>query len=238
MSDAPFCATILTLFPEMFPGPLAYSLAGKALERGLWNLKTLQIRDFATDKHQTVDDTPYGGGGGMVMRADVLDAALTHASSLMPQAQLIYFTPRGTPLTQKRAHELSQKNLILLCGRYEGVDERVLEQHQPLEISIGDYVLSGGEMAALVLLDSCVRLLPGVIGDEASLEQESFALATDFAGLLEYPHYTRPPNWNGREVPDVLLSGNHAAIKDWRLNKARQTTQVRRPDVWTKVNKG
>jgi tRNA (guanine37-N1)-methyltransferase len=238
MSNLPFSVTILTLFPEMFPGPLGYSLAGKALKQGLWNLNTLQIRDFATDKHQTVDDTPYGGGAGMVMRADVLDAGITHAQSLMPNAQLIYFTPRGIQLNQKLAHELSSKQLILLCGRYEGVDQRLLEQHAPLEISIGDYVLSGGEMAALTLLDACVRLLPGVIGDADSLAQESFALATDFAGLLEYPHYTKPPIWNGRKVPDVLLSGNHAAINDWRLREAEQTTKARRPDMWTKVKKG
>lgn len=259
-----FSALILTLFPEMFPGPLGHSLAGKALQRGLWHLKTLQIRDFATDKHQTVDDTPYGGGAGMVMRSDVLDAAILHAQSLMPDARLIYFTPRGVPLTQKLVHELviprvlqsetigesrkidgpiiasgnSGHDLILLCGRYEGVDERVLEKHAPLEISIGDYVLSGGETAALTLLDACVRLLPGVVGEADSLTQESFALRADFAGLLEYPHYTKPPIWNGRKVPDVLVSGNHAAIKDWRLREAQQATKARRPDLWDKRKKG
>ena len=224
-------AAILTIFPGMFPGPLGLSLAGKALEKGLWSLKTLQIRDFATDKHKTVDDTPYGGGAGMVMRADVLDAGILNAQSLMPNAQLVYFTPRGTPFNQKLAHELTQKDLILLCGRYEGVDERVLEAHKPLEISLGDYVLSGGEMAALVLLDTCVRLLPGVVGTAESIHEESFGLASDFAGLLEYPHYTRPPIWNGREVPGVLLSGNHADIKDWRLQQARKMTEARRPDL-------
>jgi len=256
---------VLTLFPEMFPGPLAHSLAGKALEKGLWDLQALQIRDFATDKHKTVDDTPYGGGVGMVMRADVLDAAITAAQSRLPNAQLIYFTPRGAPLTQKMAHDLiiprvsqsetiggtkesdgpivasgnsGHDGLILLCGRYEGVDERVLEAHTPMEISIGDYVLSGGEIAALVLLDACVRLLPGVMGDADSLAQESFALTSDFAGLLEYPHYTKPPIWNGRKVPDVLLSGNHADISNWRLGEAKQTTQARRPDLWTKAKKG
>jgi tRNA (guanine37-N1)-methyltransferase len=279
MSKVPFSATILTLFPEMFPGPLACSLAGKALEKGIWNLKAMQIRDFTTDKHQTVDDTPYGGGAGMVMRADVLDAAIQEARNQEPGARLIYFTPRGTPLTQQLVYELaiphslphrgrvrvgadaSEKedrffpvppallpasllqgeerhaSLILLCGRYEGVDERLLEHHKPLEISIGDYVLSGGEMAALVLLDACVRLLPGVVGDKASLAQESFALTTDFTGLLEYPHYTKPPIWNGRKVPDVLLSGNHAVIKDWRLSEAEQTTKARRPDLWDKRRK-
>jgi tRNA (guanine37-N1)-methyltransferase len=238
MREHSFSAIALTLFPEMFPGPLAHSLAGKALERGQWSLTPLQIRDFAHDKHQTVDDTPYGGGSGMVMRPDVLDAAINHASGLLPDAQVIYFTPRGTPLTQALAHELSLKSLILLCGRYEGVDDRVLQAHKPLEISIGDYVLSGGEIAALVLLDACVRLLPGVVGDNESLRQESFALTSDFAGLLEYPHYTRPPIWNGRAVPEILLSGNHAAIKDWRLREAEEITRARRPDMWTKIKKG
>jgi len=236
--DPAFSATVLTLFPEMFPGPLAHSLAGKALERGLWRLKALQIRDFATDRHKTVDDTPYGGGAGMVMRADVLDAAINAAKDQLPGATLIYFTPRGLPFTQALAHELSRKELVLICGRYEGVDERLLEAHKPLEISIGDYVLSGGELAALVVLDACVRLLPGVVGDRDSLAQESFGLTSDFAGLLEYPHYTKPPIWNGRAVPDVLLSGNHAAIKEWRNREAEQTTQARRPDIWTRIKKG
>ena len=222
----------------MFPGPLAFSLSGKALERGLWNIKTLQIRDFATDKHQTVDDTPYGGGSGMVMRADILDSAIKKARADQPQSTLVYFTPRGTPFTQEVAHQLSQTSLILLCGRYEGVDERLLEEHKPLEISIGDFVLSGGETAAFIVLDACIRLLPGVMGDDESLKEESFSLATDFAGLLEYPHYTRPPIWNGRAVPDVLLSGNHAAIKDWRLREAKKVTAARRPDLWNKANKG
>jgi tRNA (guanine37-N1)-methyltransferase len=263
MTNPAFSALVLTLFPEIFPGPLGHSLAGKALEKGLWNLKTLQIRDFATDKHQTVDDTPYGGGAGMVMRADVLDAAIQEAKKRQPQARLIYFTPRGVPLTQQLFHDLviprvsqnetivesskidgpivapgnSGHDLILLCGRYEGVDERVLEAHDHLEISIGDYVLSGGEMAAMVLLDACVRLLPGVVGDSLSLTQESFALTTDFAGLLEYPHYTKPPIWNGRKVPDVLLSGNHAVIEKWRLAEAEQATKARRPDIWTRLKK-
>ena len=238
MKSSSFSAIVLTLFPEMFPGPLAHSLAGKALERGQWELNTLQIRDFATDKHHTVDDTPYGGGAGMVMRPDVIDAAITKAKTDKPEAKLIYFTPRGKPLTQGLAHEFSQSDLVLLCGRYEGVDERVLEQQKAMEISIGDYVLSGGEIAAFVLLDACVRLLPGVMGDADSAHEESFSLVTDFAGLLEYPHYTRPPNWNGREVPEVLLSGNHASIKEWRLREARETTKARRPDLWTKANKG
>lgn len=237
MKQYPFLAIILTLFPEMFPGPLAHSLAGKALKNGLWQLETLQIRDFAADKHHSVDDSPYGGGAGMVMRADVLQNAITYAQSLMPQASLVYFTPRGIPFTQRLAQDLSQKKLILLCGRYEGVDERVLEANAPLEISMGDYVLSGGEIAALTLLDACVRLIPGVMGAEISMEEESFSPHSDFAGLLEYPHYTRPPIWNGREVPDVLLSGNHAQVKNWRLSEARKLTQARRPDLMTKLKK-
>ncbi len=234
MFDQKFSTIVLTLFPEMFPGPLGHSLAGTALKKGLWNLKTLQIRDYATDKHKTVDDTPYGGGSGMVMRPDILDTAITDAKSQMPDAQLIYFTPRGAPLTQKLVQDLSQKNLILLCGRFEGVDERVLEIHKPLEISIGDYVLSGGEIAAFVLLDACVRLLPGVMGSKDSLSEESFSENNDFAGLLEYPHYTKPPIWNGNAVPDVLLSGNHANIKKWRLLQSENLTKALRPDLWAR----
>lgn len=230
-------ATVLTLFPEMFPGPLGFSLAGKALQRGLWKLKTMQIRDFATDKHQTVDDTPYGGGAGMVMRADVLDEAIAAAKIPSPAAKLIYFTPTGVPFSQKLAQELSHQSLILLCGRYEGVDRRLLDAHKPLEISLGDYVLSGGEMAALTLLDACIRLIDGVIGDTESLGEESFSLTTDFAGLLEYPHYTKPPVWNGHTVPDVLLSGNHAAIRQWRLREAEKITRARRPDLLVKDKK-
>ncbi len=232
MTKSLLSALVLTLFPEMFPGPLTHSLAGKALQNGMWELETLQIRDFAKDKHKTVDDTPYGGGAGMVMRADVIDGAIVAAKEKRPEAQLVYFTPRGKVFSQKIAHDLcAKKDLILLCGRYEGVDERVLEAHQPLELSVGDYVLSGGEIAAFVLLDACVRLLPGVMGTGDSLSEESFSLATDFAGLLEYPHYTRPPIWNGRSVPDVLLSGNHQDIRDWRLSEAMATTRARRPDL-------
>jgi tRNA (guanine37-N1)-methyltransferase len=238
MNDPVFTATILTLFPEMFPGPLGHSISGKALKDGIWELHTHQIRDFAKDKHKTVDDTPYGGGAGMVMRPDVIDAAIEHAKKTKPNARLIYFTPRGVPLSQSLAHELSREKLILLCGRYEGVDERVLQAHQPLEISAGDFVLSGGEMAAMLLLDACVRLIPGVVGDSESLMEESFGLGTDFAGLLEYPHYSRPPIWNGRAVPDVLLSGDHAKIKDWRLSEAKKATETRRPDLWKRVKEG
>ncbi len=248
--------TILTLFPEMFPGPLAHSLVGKALKEGIWSLQTMQIRDFATDIHQKVDDTPYGGGAGMVMKPDVLDRAIEAAKAENPDATLIYFTPRGRLLTQALVEELSASSfqlsgekqadsrqlkatpsLILLCGRYEGVDQRVLDHHQPLEISIGDYVLSGGEMAALTFLDAAVRLLPGVVGDAESVAEESFGNTEDYACLLEYPHYTKPPLWNGFGVPEVLLSGNHAKIKAWRKQQAQEITRTRRPDLWAKYSK-
>jgi len=222
---------VLTLFPEMFPGPLAHSLAGKALTEGLWSLDAVNIRDFATDRHSTVDDTPFGGGPGMVMRADVIDAAIDDAA--IAGAPLVYLTPRGTPLSQEIAAELADgPGVTLTCGRYEGVDQRVLDARDVTEISLGDFVLSGGEPAALALLDACVRLLPGVMGAEASLEEESFA-----RGLLEYPHYTRPAEWCGRKVPDVLLSGHHRNIYAWRMEQAEMITQARRPDLWDRYQK-
>lgn len=222
---------MLTLFPEMFPGPLAHSLAGKALTEGLWSLDAVNIRDFATDRHSTVDDTPFGGGPGMVMRADVIDAAIDDAA--IAGAPLVYLTPRGTPLSQEIAAELADgPGVTLTCGRYEGVDQRVLDARDVTEISLGDFVLSGGEPAALALLDACVRLLPGVMGAEASLEEESFA-----RGLLEYPHYTRPAEWCGRKVPDVLLSGHHRNIYAWRMEQAEMITQARRPDLWDRYQK-
>ena len=222
---------MLTLFPEMFPGPLAHSLAGKALTEGLWSLDAVNIRDFATDRHSTVDDTPFGGGPGMVMRADVIDAAIDDAA--IAGAPLVYLTPRGTPLSQEIAAELADgPGVTLICGRYEGVDQRVLDARDVTEISLGDFVLSGGEPAALALLDACVRLLPGVMGAEASLEEESFA-----RGLLEYPHYTRPAEWCGRKVPDVLLSGHHRNIYAWRMEQAEIITQARRPDLWDRYQK-
>ena len=222
---------MLTLFPEMFPGPLAHSLAGKALTEGLWSLDAVNIRDFATDRHSTVDDTPFGGGPGMVMRADVIDAAIDGAA--IAGAPLVYLTPRGTPLSQEIAAELADgPGVTLICGRYEGVDQRVLDARDVTEISLGDFVLSGGEPAALALLDACVRLLPGVMGAEASLEEESFA-----RGLLEYPHYTRPAEWCGRKVPDVLLSGHHRNIYAWRMEQAEMITQARRPDLWDRYQK-
>jgi tRNA (guanine37-N1)-methyltransferase len=220
-------ARILTLFPEMFPGPLGLSLAGKALERGDWTIETIDIRTFATDKHRTVDDTPFGGGPGMVMRPDVVDAALDHAmrDGLKPA---IYLTPRGRVLDQALVKELSAgPGVVILCGRYEGLDERVIEARGLMEVSLGDFVLSGGEPAAIALIDAAVRLLPGVMGAEETLEEESFE-----AGLLEYPHYTRPAEWCGRAVPDVLMSGHHEKIKAWRKLQAEQTTASRRPDLW------
>lgn len=217
-------ATVLTLFPPMFPGPLGLSLAGRALAAGLWQLDVRDIRDATTDRHRTVDDTPFGGGAGMVMRPDVLDAAIGSDDG----RPLLYLTPRGQPLTQERVRALAAGSGIrLICGRYEGVDQRVLDVRGVEEISIGDYVLSGGELPALVLLDACVRLLPGVMGAEASGEDESFS-----AGLLEYPHYTRPADWRGHAVPDVLLSGHHGAIAAWRRAQAEHITRARRPDLW------
>ena len=217
-------ASVLTLFPEMFPGPLGLSLAGRALTRGLWHLDAHDIRAHATDRHRTVDDTPFGGGAGMVMRPDVLDTALAAVADERPALVL---TPRGTTLTQAMVRELAAgPGVVLLCGRYEGIDQRVIEARSLQEVSIGDYVLSGGEPAALVLLDACVRLLPGVMGAAASADEESFA-----ADLLEYPHYTRPADWQGRRVPEVLLSGHHAEVAAWRRREAERITRERRPDL-------
>jgi tRNA (guanine37-N1)-methyltransferase len=225
-------ATVLTIFPEMFPGPLGFSLAGKALAEGKWALSVIDIRDFATDKHRSVDDTPSGGGAGMVMRADIaaaaIDIARAEAASGTPT---LYLSPRGTPLTQMRVREIAHgPGAILLSGRFEGIDQRVLEARNVEEISIGDYVLSGGELAAQLLIDACVRLLPGVAGNEGSLAEESFA-----QGLLEYPHYTRPREWEGRAIPEVLLSGDHKAIAEWRREQAERLTKDRRPDLWEKT---
>ena len=222
---APWTAKVLTLFPEMFPGPLGHSLAGKALADGLWRLETLDIRNFATDRHRTVDDSPFGGGPGMVMRPDVVDAAIAGAA---PTGPLICFTPRGAPLTQAKVRTLAAAPVVtLLCGRFEGIDERVIEARAAEEISLGDFILSGGETAALALIDACVRLLPGVVGAEESLAEESFE-----NGLLEYPHYTRPAEWQGRKVPDILLSGHHENVKTWRRHQAERITRERRPDLW------
>jgi tRNA (guanine37-N1)-methyltransferase len=227
-------ATVLTIFPDMFPGPLGMSLAGKALLESHWALDVLDIRDFATDKHRSVDDTPAGGGAGMVMRADVAAVAIDAARSAMPpESPALYLSPRGHPFTQDKARALAAgPGAILLCGRFEGIDERVLEARAVEEISIGDYVLSGGELAAQVVIDACVRLLPGVAGNEGSLAEESFS-----QGLLEYPHYTRPRDWEGRSIPDVLLSGDHNKIALWRREQAERLTRERRPDLWAKYRK-
>jgi tRNA (guanine37-N1)-methyltransferase len=224
-------ASVLTLFPEMFPGPLGLSLAGKALRDGRWSLEATDIRGFATDRHRTVDDTPFGGGAGMVMRPDIVDAAVETASVANPGAPVIYLTPRGRLLDQALVRDFAAgPGLVLLCGRYEGVDQRVVEARDMIELSVGDVVLSGGETAALLLLDACVRLLPGVMGASASAVEESHGPE----GLLEYPHYTRPAEWQGRKVPEVLLSGHHAEVARWRRERAEEATRLRRPDLWDK----
>lgn len=225
--SAPWTATVLTIFPEMFPGPLGFSLAGRGLERGLWRLRAVDLRDFAADRHRSVDDTPFGGGAGMIMRADVVARAVDAVRSEGAPGPLVYLTPRGERLTQAIVREwAAEPGLVLLCGRYEGVDQRVIEARGFREISIGDFVLSGGEIAAMAVIDACVRLLPGIVGDAASLEEESFA-----DGLLEYPQYTRPRVFEGREVPEVLLSGDHARIRQWRRQQALAVTRARRPDL-------
>jgi tRNA (guanine37-N1)-methyltransferase len=222
--------SVLTLFPDMFPGPLGVSLVGQALAAGLWSLTTLQIRDFGLGKHRQVDDTPAGGGAGMVLRADVLGPALDAARSGNPDAPLIYLSPRGRPLNQDLAKNLAAgPGAVLLAGRFEGIDERVIAGRELVEVSIGDYVLSGGELAAMVLIDACVRLLPGVLGAEESLASESFE-----SGLLEYPQYTRPREWEGKSIPDVLLSGDHKAIEAWRRAESLRVTAERRPDLLVK----
>ena len=220
-----FAATILTLYPEMFPGPLGFAIAGRALAEGRWSLDAVNIRDFATDRHRTVDDTPAGGGAGMVLRADILAAALDAQG---PGRPVLAMTPRGAPLTQARVRDLAiGPGAIILCGRFEGFDERLFEARDIQQVSIGDYVLSGGETAALVLLDACVRLLPGVMGAASSGDEESYE-----SGLLEYPHYTRPAEWEGRTIPEVLRSGDHAKIAAWRKAQSEEMTRLRRPDLW------
>lgn len=228
-----FHATVLTLYPEMFPGPLNLSLAGRARTAGVWALDTVQIRDFAHDRHRSVDDTPAGGGAGMVMRPDVLARAVDAAAPEDDPRPRILMSPRGKPLNQARIRALANgPGAIILCGRFEGVDQRVIETRALEEISIGDYILSGGEPAALVLLDAVVRLLPGVMGNETSGMEESFE-----SGLLEHPHYTRPQTFEGLEIPDVLTSGNHRRIAEWRLAEAEKLTRERRPDLWSAYRK-
>ncbi|WP_426260402.1 tRNA (guanosine(37)-N1)-methyltransferase TrmD [Sphingomonas sp. DC1100-1] len=220
-----FAATVLTLYPEMFPGPLGVSLAGRALREGGWTCDPVQIRDFATDKHRSVDDTPAGGGAGMVLRADVLAAAVDSVADGRP---ILAMTPRGAPLTQSRVRALANgPGVIILCGRFEGFDERLFDGRAIEQVSIGDYILSGGEMGALVLLDACIRLRPGVMGAPSSGDDESFE-----TGLLEYPQYTRPYEWEGRTIPEVLRSGDHAKIAAWRKHQAEVDTRLRRPDLW------
>lgn len=222
-----FRATVLTLYPEMFPGALGASLAGKALERGDWSLETRQIREHGIGRHRAVDDTPAGGGAGMVLRADVLGAAIDAATEASDKRPLLLMSPRGKPLTQARVRDLADgPGVIIVCGRFEGIDQRVIDARGLEEVSIGDYILSGGEPAALVLLDAVVRLLPGVMGNDQSGGEESFE-----NGLLEHPHYTRPPEWEGRAIPDVLMSGNHAKIAQWRREQAERLTRERRPDL-------
>lgn len=219
--------TILTIFPEIFPGFLGYSLTGKALENKLWSLKVVNIRDYAFDKHGSVDDTPCGGGAGMIMRPDVLGEAIEHNHK---KGKIIYMSPKGKQLTQAKVHEIANcENLTILCGRFEGVDERVIEEYEIEEISIGDYILTGGEQAAMILVDAAVRLLDGVLGNSASIENESFE-----NGMLEYPQYTRPIEWKGRKVPDILLSGHHENIAKWQSEQAKKITKQRRPDLLEK----
>lgn len=225
-----FAATILTLYPEMFPGPLGVSLAGRALERGDWSCETVQIRDFATDKHRTVDDTPAGGGAGMVLKPDVIGAALASVGEGRP---ILAMTPRGKPITQERIREIAAgPGVAILCGRFEGFDERIFEHYPQVEqVSLADIVLSGGEPAALAILDACIRLLPGVMGAPDSGHEESFE-----DGLLEYPQYTRPQEWEGRTIPEVLRSGDHAKIAAWRKARSEDDTRLRRPDLWERYS--
>lgn len=233
-ADKMWRARVLTIFPDMFPGPLGVSLTGQALTRGLWSLDAVDIRRFAEDRHASVDDVPFGGGPGMVMRADVLGRAIEAAREGVEDLPLVYLTPRGKPLTQERVRDLAAgPGLIAVAGRFEGIDARVMEAYPGEEISLGDFVLSGGELPAMTLIDACVRLLPGVIGAEESLQEESFE-----SGLLEYPHYTRPRQWHGLDVPDVLLSGHHENVRAWRHARAEEITRKRRPDLWERYERG
>lgn len=233
-ADKMWRARVLTIFPDMFPGPLGVSLTGQALNRGLWSLDAVDIRSFAEDKHASVDDVPFGGGPGMVMRADVLGRAIEAARQGHEDLALVYLTPRGRPLTQDRVRALADgPGLIAVAGRFEGFDARIMDAYPGEEISLGDFVLSGGELPAMTLIDACVRLLPGVIGAEDSLQEESFE-----TGLLEYPHYTRPREWHGLGVPDVLLSGHHENVRAWRHAQAEEITRERRPDLWERYERG
>ncbi|MDD9331672.1 MAG: tRNA (guanosine(37)-N1)-methyltransferase TrmD [Wolbachia sp.] len=224
-----FNVTVLTIFPEMFPGLLNYSLAGKALKEKIWNLEVVKIRSFAKDKHSTVDDVPYGGGAGMVMRSDVVGNAVDDVLAANKNTKFVYMTPSGTKFDQNIAKELSElSNITILCGRFEGIDQRIIDAYTPCELSIGDYILSGGEPAVMVVLDACIRLLPGVVSNSYSLTEESFSYN---GGVLEYPQYTRPEKWKEYKVPGVLLSGNHKKISDWRQEQSRIVTKKRRPEL-------
>ncbi|MFO0069265.1 MAG: tRNA (guanosine(37)-N1)-methyltransferase TrmD [Alphaproteobacteria bacterium] len=232
----PWQVSLITLMPQMYPGPLGESLTGEALKNGLWQLHLFNLRDYGIGRHQQVDDSPYGGGAGMVLKPEVVDAAVIAARAQNQGATLIHFIPRGEAMTQPLLRELVAAPVILLCGRYEAVDERVIEKHQPREISLGDFVLTGGDIPAMALMDGCVRLLPGVIGKEASLGEESFGMGS-YQHLLEYPHYTKPALWEGRAVPETLLSGHHAQIDAWRKAAAVAVTRARRPDLWARYQK-
>lgn len=225
-----FNVKVLTIFPEMFPGPLGNSVVGNALSKKLWNIEAVNIRDFAKDKHSSVDDYPIGGGSGMLMKPDVLGDAIDHACQGMQKKKIIYLSPRGKVFNQKIAKEIvDSENVVLLCGRYEGIDQRVIDHYEIEEVSLGDYVISGGELAAYVIIDSCVRLVPGVLKDNDM--EESFALGTKYEKLLEYPQYTRPREWRNMNAPDILLSGDHKKIEEWRLKKAQEITKKHRPDL-------
>ena len=226
-----FIAQVFTLYPDFFPGPLDKGLYGKAMEKKIWDLKTVDIREYALDKHKTVDDTPYGGGSGMLLKPDVVAKSLD--ANIKNGEKIFYLSPRGKVFNQNTAKEISKENKVnLICGHFEGIDQRVLDNREIEEISIGDFVLSGGETASYVFLDAILRLIPGVIGNEQSKNEESFE-----NGLLEYPQYTKPQIWEEKSVPNVLLSGDHAKIKDWRLTQSKAITRVRRPDLWQKYNK-
>ena len=226
-----FLARIFTLYPDYFPGPLNKGLYGKAMEKKIWNLETINIRDYALDKHKTVDDTPYGGGFGMLIKPDVLSAAID--KKLKSNEEIYYLSPKGIPFDQKLAKKISKESTInLICGHFEGIDQRVIDSRNIIEISIGDFILSGGESAALVVVDTILRLIPGVIGNDNSVDDETFE-----NGLLEYPQYTKPQIWEKKSVPEVLLSGDHAKIKDWRLSQSEAITRDRRPDLWQKYKK-
>ncbi len=228
---------ILTLFPQCYPGLLGYSVVGNALNKQ-WSLEVKNIRDYATDKHKTVDDTPYGGGGGMVLKVDVLGKAIEDFFC-MNHNSIIYLSPRGKLFNQQEAINLSQKQGInILCGRFEGIDERIIMEYNITELSVGDYILSSGDAATIPVVDSCVRLLPGVLDSHNALQEESFGQSAEYRYLLEYPHYTKPRVWNGHAVPDVLLSGNHSAIDKWRFEMAQEKTKIVRPDLWDQFNKG